>query len=165
MFDKLFGKAKKSNVEEIYAPLSGELVSIDKVPDPVFGQKMMGDGIAIIPEEGLLVSPVEGKVIQIFHTKHAIGIQSNNGLEILLHMGLETVELNGQGFEVLVSEGQKVKVGDELVKFDIQFLQSQNKEIITPLVITNSTDKLEGTIEVNNSNISRGEKILSCKLK
>lgn len=165
MFDKLFGKAKKSNVEEIYAPLSGELVSIDKVPDPVFGQKMMGDGIAIIPEEGLLVSPVDGKIVQIFHTKHAIGVESNNGLEILLHIGLETVELNGEGFEILVSEGQKVKVGEELVKFDIQFLQSQNKEIITPLVITNSTDKLEEAIGVNNSNISKGEKIFNCKLK
>lgn len=165
LFGKLFKKDKVNSVEDIYSPLSGELVSIENVPDPVFAQRMMGDGIAIIPNEGILVSPVEGKVIQVFHTKHAIGIQSNNGIEILLHIGLETVELNGEGFEVLVSEGQKVNVGDILVKFDIAFLQSQNKEIITSLVITNSTDKVTELIQIESKVISRSEKITTCTLK
>lgn len=165
MFGKLFGKSKQSSVEKFYAPLSGELVTIDKVPDPVFGQKMMGDGVAIIPSEGVLVSPIDGEIVQVFHTKHAIGIKTNSGLEVLLHIGLETVTLNGEGFDVLVTEGQKVKQGDVLVNFDIQFLQSQGKEIITPLVITNSGDKVDGVISISNKAITKGEEIFEICIK
>lgn len=165
MFEKLFGKSKQNSVEKFCAPLSGELVTIDRVPDPVFGQKMMGDGVAIIPSEGVLVSPVDGEIMQVFHTKHAIGIKTSSGLEVLLHIGLETVALNGEGFEVLVTEGQKVKSGDVLVNFDIQFLQEQGKEIITPLVITNSGDKVEGEISISNKTVTKGEVIFEIRIK
>lgn len=165
MLEKLFSKRKQNLVETLFAPLSGELVSIDNVSDPVFGEKMMGDGFAIIPSEGILVSPVKGEIVQVFHTKHAIGIKTNNGLEILLHIGLETVTLNGKGFDVLVTTGQKVKQGDVLVNFDIQFLLDQGKEIITSLVITNSNDKVDGIISVDNKAVTRGEEIIEIHIK
>lgn len=101
---------KRSEKEEtVIAPLTGKIVNIEEVPDPTFAQKMMGDGIAIEPTEGVVVSPVDGEIVQFFHTKHAIGIQSEAGAEILIHVGLETVSMNGEGFEGHVNVGDKVK--------------------------------------------------------
>lgn len=165
MFKNLFQKKVKAQIEEIYSPLAGEIISLAEVPDPVFSQKMMGDGIAIIPREGKLVSPVEGEIIQVFPTKHAIGIKSVKGLEILIHVGLETVELKGEGFEVFVKEGQSVKAGDVLSSFDIPFLESKNKEIVTPIIITNTIEKLGDMEQVSTPEVSRQDLILRCNLK
>ncbi|RAS81072.1 PTS sugar transporter subunit IIA [Priestia endophytica] len=165
MFKNLFQKKVKTQTEEIYSPLTGEIISLAEVPDPVFSNKMMGDGIAIIPKEGKLVSPVEGEIIQVFPTKHAIGIKSVRGLEILIHVGLETVDLKGEGFETFVEEGQSVKAGDVLSSFDIHFLESKNKEIVTPIIITNTLDKLYDMEQVSTSEVSRQELILKCNLK
>ncbi|WP_028400652.1 PTS sugar transporter subunit IIA [Ectobacillus panaciterrae] len=138
MFKKLFGLGSKAQKEEtIVAPLTGEVKNIEEVPDPVFAQRMMGDGIAIVPTEGIVVSPVDGEIVQVFHTKHAVGIKSKNGLEILIHVGLETVSLNGEGFEAHVASGQEVKAGDKLLTFDLAFIGEKAKSIITPMVITN----------------------------
>ncbi|WP_263706460.1 PTS sugar transporter subunit IIA [Shouchella tritolerans] len=165
MLAKIFKHKKRFEKEEIFSPLTGELVPLERVPDPVFSQKMMGDGVAVIPEEGVLVSPVEGEVVQVFHTKHAIGIKSLSGLEILLHVGLETVELNGEGFTVFIKEGQTVKVGDPLLNFDIAFLRNENKEIITPIIITNYSDKVDEIERVDQQAVSRGEKLFVCNFK
>ncbi|MGG0383487.1 PTS glucose transporter subunit IIA [Priestia filamentosa] len=165
MFKNLFQKKVKTQTEEIYSPLTGEVISLAEVPDPVFSNKMMGDGIAIIPKEGKLVSPVEGEVVQVFPTKHAIGIKSARGVEILIHVGLETVDLKGEGFETFVKEGQSVKVGDVLSTFDIHFLESKNKEIVTPIIITNTSEKLDDMEQVSTSEVSRQELILKCNLK
>ncbi|MGQ3378226.1 PTS sugar transporter subunit IIA [Priestia endophytica] len=165
MFKNLFQKKVKTQTEEIYSPLTGEVISLAEVPDPVFSNKMMGDGIAIIPKEGKLVSPVEGEIVQVFPTKHAIGIKSARGVEILIHVGLETVDLKGEGFETLVKEGQSVKVGDVLSTFDIHFLESKNKEIVTPIIITNTSEKLDDMEQVSTSEVSRQELILKCNLK
>ncbi|GAB6257001.1 MULTISPECIES: PTS sugar transporter subunit IIA [Bacillaceae] len=145
MFKKLFGK--KESVEQLLAPINGQVINIEDVPDPVFSGKMMGDGIAILPEEGLVVSPIDAEVIQVFHTKHALGLRTKHGIELLIHIGLETVNLNGEGFEVHVAEGQNVKAGDKLVTFDIDFLKSKAPSIVTPIVITNGelVEKLEKT--------------------
>ena len=106
---KLFGN-KEEKVEELVlkAYMKGKVVDITEVPDPVFAQKMMGDGFAIIPEEGKLVSPVEGEIIQVFPTKHAFGIKSGD-IELLIHVGLETVAMKGEGFDVKVSAGDKIE--------------------------------------------------------
>ncbi|MED3727509.1 PTS glucose transporter subunit IIA [Priestia filamentosa] len=165
MFKNLFQKKVKTQTEEIYSPLTGEVISLAEVPDPVFSNKMMGDGIAIIPKEGKLVSPVEGEIVQVFPTKHAIGIKSARGVEILIHVGLETVDLKGEGFETFVKEGQSVKVGDVLSTFDIHFLESKNKEIVTPIIITNTSEKLDDMEQVSTSEVSRQELILKCNLK
>ncbi len=163
MLEKFFKKKVKE--EEIFSPLQGDVIRLEKVPDPVFSQKMMGDGMAIIPTSGVLVSPVEGEIIQVFHTKHAIGIKSINGLEVLIHIGLETVELDGEGFEVFVKKGQSVKVGDALINFDIQYLQSENKEIVTPIIITNTDEKVDNINQNAQGEIGREELLFTCKLK
>lgn len=149
MFKKLFGKGKEVNKEiEIYAPLTGEYINIENIPDPVFAQKMMGEGFGINPTEGEVVSPIEGKVDNVFPTKHAIGLKADNGLEILVHIGLDTVQLDGQGFEILVSSGDTVQVGDPLLKFDLEYITNNAKDVISPIIITNS-DQTE-SIHVND---------------
>lgn len=121
----------------ITSPLRGQLIPITDVSDEVFSKKMMGDGFAIDPEDGTVVSPVDGKVKTVFPTKHAIGLETENGLEILIHIGLDTVNLKGEGFEVFVTEGDQVKQGQKLLTFDLQSLKTKVPSIITPVVFTN----------------------------
>jgi PTS system glucose-specific IIA component len=143
MFKKFFSKNTTiPKTIELKAYVSGTIVKLEDVPDPVFSEKMMGDGIAIEPIEGKIVSPVDGEIIQVFPTKHAIGIKTNNGVEILLHIGLETVAMNGEGFNAHVSQGEKVRVGDSLVTFDLELVKEKAKSTIIPIIITN-TDKME----------------------
>ncbi|HLR22331.1 MAG TPA: PTS glucose transporter subunit IIA, partial [Pseudogracilibacillus sp.] len=113
MFKNLFKKTKDEEV--IYAPMSGEKAALEDVPDPVFSEKMMGEGIAIIPSEGKVVAPVQGEVVHVPDTLHAVGIKSEAGTELLVHIGLETVGLKGEGFTAKVKQGDKINVGDELI--------------------------------------------------
>lgn len=166
MFKSFFKKSEPiSKTVELKAHVSGTVVSLEEVPDPVFSQKMMGDGIAIVPTEGKVVSPVEGEVIQVFPTKHAIGLKAQNGAEILIHIGLETVSMNGAGFTAHVSEGEKVKQGDVLVTFDISLVKEKAKSTVTPMIITNSNDMvsiIKGTV----NNVTAGkETILTVEAK
>jgi len=138
MLKKLFGKKGKIQEETLFAPLQGTVVKIEDVPDPVFAEKMMGDGIAIDPSDGEVVSPVSGEIVQVFPTKHAIGIKSEAGLEVLVHIGLDTVQMNGEGFTSHVSVGDKVQVGTKLVTFDLELVKEKAKSTITPIIITNS---------------------------
>ncbi|GAE25433.1 PTS system [Halalkalibacter wakoensis JCM 9140] len=142
MLKKLFGLGKKEEKngqtqEVIFAPISGELVPLENVPDPMFAQKMMGDGFAIEPSEGVALAPVSGRVIQVFPTKHAIGLKTDSGIEILLHIGLDTVNMKGDGFTSHVKEGDYVQVGDLLVEFDLELVKANATSTITPIVITN----------------------------
>uniref|UniRef100_A0A7U3YHW9 PTS system, glucose subfamily, IIA subunit n=1 Tax=Geobacillus sp. (strain Y4.1MC1) TaxID=581103 RepID=A0A7U3YHW9_GEOS0 len=163
---KLFSKKIETRAVEIYSPLDGEAIPLEEVPDPVFAQKMMGDGLAIIPKNGKVVSPINGKVVQIFPTKHAVGLVSEEGLEILIHIGLETVELNGEGFEVEVNAGETVKVGDPLINVDLDYLEQKHKEIVTPIIITNMLDKVGDLEYVKKNNIvTRGDIIMKCRVK
>ena len=127
----------------LVVPLNGKVVPLKEVPDPVFSQEMMGKGCAIIPSDGNIYSPVNGVVRMIAPTKHAIGLESENGLEILIHFGLETVALKGEGFEVLVGEGQEVKQGDLLIQANYMFMKENNINMITPVVITRSLDDID----------------------
>jgi sugar PTS system EIIA component len=138
MLKKLFGKKEEAPKNVVaYAPLTGTVKSLEEVPDPVFSQKMMGDGIAIDPSEGKVVSPVDGEIMQLFPTKHAVGIKAKNGAELLIHIGLETVSMNGEGFEAHVSEGAKVKKGDALITFDLDLVKEKAKSTVTPIILTN----------------------------
>jgi PTS system glucose-specific IIA component len=153
MFSKLFNKKL-----QIIAPITGKPVLLNDVPDPVFSEKMMGEGIAILPEGGNVLSPVDGKVILIADTKHAIGIQANEGTELLIHIGLETVTLKGEGFECLVKEGDHVSIGQPLIKVYWEFLKNHAESIVTPIVITNGQTK---TIQVEEHNTCKaGDTIL-----
>lgn len=145
MLKKLFGKKEEPVKVSITSPATGKFVDLTDVPDPTFSEKMMGEGFAVEPSEGKIVSPVDGKVVQVFPTKHAVGIKSSEGLDVLIHIGLETVSLNGEGFEGRVSEGTKVKRGDVLVEFAIEDVKEKAKSMITPVVFTegNQVDNLQ----------------------
>ncbi|WP_067726040.1 glucose-specific PTS transporter subunit IIBC [Oceanobacillus damuensis] len=151
--EALRNEEHKGAEEVIFSPLKGKIVPITEVPDEVFAGKMMGDGFAIDPSEGLVVSPVNGKIINVFPTKHAIGIQSERGKEILIHVGLDTVNLKGEGFELLIEEGQEVKAGQPLLKADLSYISKHAKSTITPIVFTNLGEaekivfKKEGNVE------------------
>ncbi|PLR81045.1 PTS glucose transporter subunit IIA [Bacillus canaveralius] len=138
MFKKLFGKKEAIKTVQIFAPVTGTAINLEQVPDPVFSERMMGDGIAVEPSEGEVVSPVDGEIVQVFPTKHAIGIRAQNGAEILIHIGLETVSMNGEGFEAHISVGDKVSVGDRLVSFDLELVKEKAKSTVTPIIITNT---------------------------
>ncbi|MBB5323884.1 PTS system D-glucosamine-specific IIC component [Anoxybacillus tepidamans] len=127
----------KAGIEKVAAPLTGEVLPLSEVPDQVFSQKMMGDGFAIMPTDGTVVSPVDGKIVNVFPTKHAIGIESKNGREVLIHFGIDTVKLNGQGFETLVAQGDEVKKGQPLLKMDLEYVKNNAPSIITPIIFTN----------------------------
>ena len=129
---------KKKSVD-IYSPVNGKLIKIDEVNDPVFSQGMMGPGFAIIPETNDIFSPISGKVTSVFPTKHAIGLESK-GIKFLIHIGIDTVELNGQGFDIHVQEGEKVTPDTLLVNIDRDFLASRKKED-TIMVVLPEYDK------------------------
>ncbi|AKG03647.1 MULTISPECIES: PTS sugar transporter subunit IIA [Salimicrobium] len=159
MFKKLFGKEDK-NIS-IVAPVNGKVVALDEVPDPVFSQRMMGDGMAIEPSDGKVVSPVDGEIVQIFPTNHAVGVKTSNGLEILVHIGLETVSMEGEGFEGHVSQGDKVKTGDPLVTFDKDLVAEKAKAVVTPVVITNYDDAVESFEVHQTENATAGETVIA----
>lgn len=133
----MFGIFKKNNKSEIKSPITGTGLPLSEVPDEVFASKMMGDGIAFEPSEGTLYAPIDGEIVQVFPTLHAVGIKSNNGLEILVHIGIDTVNLSGEGFESFVVVGDKVAAGQKLISFDIDLIKEKAKSAIIPLIITN----------------------------
>lgn len=145
--------------ETFIAPLTGELKPISEVPDQVFSGKMMGDGFAILPTDGIVVSPVNGKIVNIFPTKHAIGIESDNGVEILIHFGIDTVNLKGEGFKAFVTNDDIVEQGQKLLEVDIDYVKEHVPSIITPVVFTNLKEgqavhiKKQGHVTAKESDI------------
>ena len=147
----------KCDIEETYvSPMSGNLISITKVNDEAFAQKMMGDGFAVEPVDGILVSPVDGEIALVFDTKHAIGINTPCGTEMLIHMGIDTVSFNGEGFEVYCQVGQVVKAGDKLAKMDIDFFKSKGIDTVTAVLYTNLSSERE--IQVLEGTVAAGDK-------
>ncbi|VDY70426.1 PTS system transporter subunit IIBC [Streptococcus sanguinis] len=137
----------KGVTEEVETVADGQVIDLADVKDPVFSQKMMGDGFAVEPENGKIYSPVAGTVTSVFPSKHAIGLVTDNGLEVLVHIGLETVSLEGKPFEVHVSEGQKVAAGDLLVTADLEAIKEAGRETSTIVVFTNATAIKSVTVE------------------
>jgi len=156
----IFKKAKKKQAQTMTAPVNGKIIPLKEVPDPVFAEKMMGEGIAMVPTDGTFVSPVKGEIVQVAPTKHAIGILAEDGSEILIHIGLETVALKGEGFTVAVKPGDKVKTGQLLVDVDLEYLRTHADHIVTPIVITNSMNSNK-TYEVTDEKEGRaGETVV-----
>lgn len=133
----LFGKKKK--MIDVYAPISGKMVTVAEIPDAVFSQKIVGDGVAIIPDAGIqeVLAPVDGEIVSIFPTGHAFGLRTSEGLEMLVHLGLETVELSGMGFEIIGTVGSKVSAGDLIIKMNVDHIALNNLQTISPVVIVN----------------------------
>ncbi|QIX95965.1 beta-glucoside-specific PTS transporter subunit IIABC [Cedecea sp. FDAARGOS_727] len=125
---------------QIISPLAGELVTLDQVSDDVFSQGLLGKGVAIIPHEGLLRAPVDGEVVTFLPSRHAVGIRGDNGVEILMHIGIDTVNLGGEHFASELQVGDRVRAGDELVRFDIAAIVALGYEIITPVLVVNSDE-------------------------
>jgi len=118
----------------VLAPLDGTVVELEAVPDEVFAQKMVGDGVAIDPSGRIAVAPVTGKLVKLFPGGHAFGIAMNNGVELIVHIGLDTVELKGRGFENIATEGQLVRAGTPIVHFDRPAIERQGKVMLSPVV-------------------------------
>jgi glucose-specific phosphotransferase system IIA component len=133
MFSKLFSSKKST----IFAPISGEAVDLEQVPDPVFAKKMTGDGVAIVPKEGKVVAPFDGKVVHQFETNHAIIVENSAHIQVLIHIGIDTVQQKGEGFVSHVQIGDTIKKGDLLIEFDLNGLKTAGYEIISPIVIVN----------------------------
>ncbi|GGZ31395.1 MULTISPECIES: PTS glucose transporter subunit IIA [Shewanella] len=125
---------------KVYAPISGDIVAIEKVPDVVFAEKIVGDGIAIEPKGKFMLAPIDGTIGKIFETNHAFSIESPQGLELFVHFGVGTIELRGKGFKRLAQEGQDVKAGEPILEFDLDFLKDQVNSLLTPVVLANMED-------------------------
>lgn len=147
------------------SPLSGVFIDLALVPDPVFAEKMVGDGFAIDPLEGVLYSPIKGKIKSIHRAKHAITIESEHGFDILMHIGLETVALAGDGFKVLVKEGQSVNVGDKLTEFDMSVIAGRVVAMITPVLVTDIEEKkISIKLLPHGEIINAGQKMMLVKV-
>ncbi|MBS4206638.1 PTS glucose transporter subunit IIA [Bacillus sp. FJAT-50079] len=154
---------KKNKKMEIKAPIVGTAVPLSEVPDEVFASKMMGDGMAFEPTENGLYAPIDGEIVQVFPTLHAVGIKADNGVEILLHIGIDTVNLSGEGFESFVNAGDKVTAGQKLITFDIDLIKEKAKSVITPLIFTNM-DKVSD-IEYNYGATTKDTTVLTINIK
>lgn len=147
----------KTNDDIFVAPIDGKILSITEVPDEVFSQKMMGDGFAIEPANGEVVSPVNGVITTVFPTKHAIGITADNGTEILIHFGIDTVNLKGEGLEALVEQGSKVKAGQSILKVNLNEVKGKVPSVITPIIFTNLTEEQKVSVKAGEQ-VKRGQK-------
>lgn len=135
----LFGKRRAA--VSVVAPMAGEVKPISEVPDPVFAEKMMGDGFCVFPTKGKVVSPVDGEVVNLFPTLHAVGIRTADGLEVLVHVGIDTVKLQGEGFRPLIAEGAKVTAGQPLLEVDLKRVGPKVPSLATPVVFTNLEER------------------------
>lgn len=147
LFDKIKDLVSDDGADlgyiKLCAPLSGEIVPIEDVPDAVFAEKVVGDGIAIKPTGNRMVAPCDGTIGKIFETNHAFSLESDAGVEMFVHFGIDTVELGGEGFKRIAQEGQRVKRGDTIIEFDLAFLEAKAKSTLSPLVISNMEEITE----------------------
>ncbi len=158
-----FKKKKELKIDQtsphiLSNPVAGEAIELDKVNDEVFKSEMMGKGVAIIPQDNAIYSPIAGEVVMVFPTKHAYGIKSDEGIELLIHIGLDTVSLDGNGFTSKIVQGAKVKRGEQLAKVDFDFIKKQGLDPTVIMVVTNTKDYLN--IKAMTGSLAAGADIL-----
>lgn len=152
LFGKLFGKEDTKRIEVeteknvLYLPIEGEVIPLSEIGDGVFSEGILGVGCGIKPKEETVYAPVNGEITTIAETKHAVGIMSEDGAEILIHVGMDTVDMNGSGFTVLVTEGKKVKCGEPLIKFSMDKIKAAGHPTTTAFVVTNADDLSEVSV-------------------
>lgn len=154
-------KAMEVRKEIVTAPVTGTMMPLSTAKDQAFAQGVLGKGVVIHPTVGEVVAPFDGTVMTMFPTKHAIGLVSDNGLELLIHIGLDTVQLDGKYFESHVEQGAKVKRGDKLVTFDIQAIEAAGYSVETPVIITNSADYLDIIESDKQENVCNDDELLT----
>lgn len=157
--DELGAGSNEKTEETIFSPIKGEVVDLAAVNDGMFSEEILGQGVAIKPIEGIVKSPVNGKVTAVFDSKHAIGLTTDSGMELLIHVGIDTVQLNGEGYEYAVERDQVVSVGDTLINFDLDFIIDKGFDTITPVVITNSTE-YQDVLNLTDLDVDFGDKII-----
>jgi glucose-specific phosphotransferase system IIA component len=151
--EKIIKKTEKpfvAGTHSLYNPIEGEIVALEKVPEGAFSGKVLGDGFAVIPTGNKVYSPADGEVVVLFPTKHAVVILTEEGLEVLIHIGINTVNLNGEGFTVHVEKGSKVKKGDLLITFDAEIVKQKGKSLVSPVVITNTDVVNKLSVDIGN---------------
>lgn len=153
---KLF--RKKEIDYNIYSPVNGKQIALEEVNDKVFASKMMGEGVAFQNIDAVVIAPCDGEIVMVPDSKHAVGIKAECGIELLLHIGLDTVKLKGEGFEVFVKVGDRISKGDSLVKVDLEFMNSKGIDLTTPMIITDADDK--GVTVIGNDSVRKGESIV-----
>lgn len=151
---------KELKQEIIASPISGKVVKLENVPDEVFASGAMGKGIAIDPADGTVVAPAAGEITLVFPTGHAIGMRTENGAEILIHVGMDTVSLAGKGFNTFVQVGDKVDAGQKLLEFDLDTIRKANLPVISPIIVTNSSD-YEDVLTTQETQITTGDYLLT----
>jgi glucose-specific phosphotransferase system IIA component len=146
----MFKKNSKKTLGELFSPLPGRIVNTDEVNDPVFANGMLGEGFAVLPDEGLLtlLMPASGKIASVSDTSHAVNILTDDGIELLIHVGIDTVELRGNGFELLCSVGDRLICGEPVMKVDFDELKRYGKDTVTPVIITNPEVISDMTVNV-----------------
>lgn len=135
---KIFGGSAEK--KQILAPVAGRVIPMKDVADPTFSQEILGKGVAIVPTEGKFVAPVSGEVVVMFETKHAVSIRTDDGTELIVHIGLDTVNLRGQYYKAYVKQGDRVKAGDLLVEADLEKIKAAGYDVTTPVIICNTSD-------------------------
>lgn len=155
-------KESKSKDTEIKSPLEGKIIDLENVNDNVFSAKMMGDGIAVLPTSGKVYAPFDGKVVMTFPSGHAVGLVNEDGCEVLIHVGLNTVQLNGEGFTYHINQNDAIKQGDLLMEFDKDMIQEKGYDITTPIIITN-TDSYNDIQKTTKQNIKNGQTLIILK--
>ena len=156
----MFGFLKRK-VREVTSPVDGQVVALESVDDEVFSQKLVGDGVAVIPMSNRFKAPIDGVVSKIFSTNHAYSIQSPKDLEVMVHIGLETVALEGRGFTRIANEGDEVKAGDVIIEVDLAYIREHAKDIITPVIIMEESDVKE--IDKKLTIVKAGDMIMEVK--
>lgn len=159
LFNSNSDSATTAPSNALVAVATGDLIPLSEVPDPVFAQKLAGDGAAIMIKGDTIVAPADGELSLVFKTKHAFAMTLDNGLELLVHIGVDTVGLNGEGFEQLVEQGVKVKAGTPIIKIDREFILSKGLSLATPVLITN-VDSAKSVSPVESGSVVAGENIV-----
>nr|MBK5235201.1 PTS glucose transporter subunit IIA [Clostridium sp.] len=162
----MFGLFKKSKEEKsmvLKSPVVGRCFDISEIPDEVFSAKMLGNGIGFVSTEGVLYAPIDGEILQVFPTKHAMLLKSKEGIEILLHIGIDTVEMKGEGFEAYAQKGQQVKAGDKLLTFDNDLIKAKAKTNLSVLVLTEN--EIMESVEFNLGTVDKNNEVIIIKLK
>ena len=161
MFDSLKERIGLGRKEEVLlSPIEGRAVTLSEVGDPTFSQEMLGKGVAIIPSVGKVVSPVDGTIEMVFDTRHAISMTSDTGVQILIHVGIDTVSLKGAPFKAYVRTGDRVKAGDLMLEFNIEAIKKVGLNPVTPIVICNSYDYRKVNAHTGR-NVGTGDKVLT----
>lgn len=156
----MFNSLKKNKVIEVKSCVDGSYIDIRNLKDPIFANEIIGYGCAILPSKNIITSPVNGKIITIFPTKHAIGIQLENDLELLLHVGIDTVKLKGKGFNLLnIKDNQKVKVGDPLIEVNFDYIKGEGYSTEIIMVITSNKDDYQVVEKIQSANLLSGDTV------